>query len=157
MQVCSCEFQRCGQNIHKHLRRRDLQKAVNCCCKVIHVGCLRGLCYAPEFDEIYKSASNDCQKQPFANIPQNRSPWKFRNISRETPVLESLFFLQACKFIKRRLQHMCFPVNIEKFLRTSFFTKRLRWLLLDCFWMILTFRNYPFLPYLSEKTCRYWS
>ena len=26
--------------------------------------------------------------------------------------------LQACNFIKRRLQHRCFPVNIAKFLLT---------------------------------------
>ena len=37
-------------------------------------------------------------------------------------MLESLFnkaaALQACNFIKKRLQHRCFPVNIAKFLRT---------------------------------------
>ena len=39
----------------------------------------------------------------------------------KTPVLESLFTkaadLQVCNFIKKRLQHKCFPVIIEKFLR----------------------------------------
>ena len=39
----------------------------------------------------------------------------------ETPVLESLFNkaagLQVCNFIKKRLQHRCFPVIIAKFLR----------------------------------------
>ena len=49
-------------------------------------------------------------------------------------MLESLFNkvagLKACNFIKKRLQHRCFPVNIAKFLRTSFFTEYLRWLLL---------------------------
>ena len=29
--------------------------------------------------------------------------------------------LQACNFIKERLQHKCFLVNIEKFLRTAFY------------------------------------
>ena len=38
---------------------------------------------------------------------------------------------QACDFIKKRLQHRCFPVNIVKFSRTSFFTEQLRWLLLE--------------------------
>ena len=37
-------------------------------------------------------------------------------------MLESLFNkvsgLQACIFIKKRLQHRCFPVNIAKFLKT---------------------------------------
>ena len=43
-------------------------------------------------------------------------------IYRKGTVLESLFNkvagLQPCNFIKKRLQHMCFPVNIAKFLRT---------------------------------------
>ena len=43
------------------------------------------------------------------------------NIHRKTPVLESIFSkaatLVACNFIKKRLQHRCFPVNIAKFLR----------------------------------------
>ena len=40
---------------------------------------------------------------------------KFRNIHRKIPVLESLFNkvsgVQACRFIKSRLQLRCFPVN----------------------------------------------
>ena len=39
----------------------------------------------------------------------------------ETPMLESLFNkaadLQACNFIKKRLEYSYFPVIIEKFLR----------------------------------------
>ena len=31
--------------------------------------------------------------------------------------------LQACNFIRKRLQQRCFPVNIAKFLRTGFFTE----------------------------------
>ena len=38
--------------------------------------------------------------------------------------------LQACNFIKKRLQHGCFPVNIAKCLRTAFFKEHLRWLFL---------------------------
>ena len=49
---------------------------------------------------------------------------KFRNIHRKTLVLESLFNnvagLQGCNFLKKRLQHRCFPVNIGKFLRNAF-------------------------------------
>ena len=37
---------------------------------------------------------------------------------------------QACKFIRKRLQHRCFPVNIAKFLKTASFTEHLQWLLL---------------------------
>ena len=46
--------------------------------------------------------------------------WKFSNNNLKTPVLESLFIfcLETCDFIKKRLQHRCFHVNIEKILRT---------------------------------------
>ena len=50
------------------------------------------------------------------------------------PVLESLFNksagLQVCNFMKKRLQHRCFPVNIAKYLRTAFYIDYLWWLLL---------------------------
>ena len=39
--------------------------------------------------------------------------------------------LQNCNFIKKSLQHRCFPVKFAKFLRTPFFTEHLRWLLSD--------------------------
>ena len=42
-----------------------------------------------------------------------------------TTVIGSLFNnvagLKFCDFIKKRLQHRCFPVNIVKFLGTAFF------------------------------------
>ena len=42
----------------------------------------------------------------------------------KTLVLESLLNriagLKACNFVKKKLKHSCFPVNIGKFLRTSF-------------------------------------
>ena len=45
---------------------------------------------------------------------------KFPNNHRKAPALESLFNkvvdLKNCNFIKKRLQHSCFPVNITKFL-----------------------------------------
>ena len=38
-------------------------------------------------------------------------------------------FEQSCSnFIKKRLQHRCFPVNIAKFLRTAFFIEHIQWL-----------------------------
>ena len=40
---------------------------------------------------------------------------------------------QASFFIKKVLQHWCFPVKFAKFLRTPFFTEFLRWLLLFLF------------------------
>ena len=49
------------------------------------------------------------------------------------PVLRSFFDkvanLKACNFIKKRLQHRCFPVNIAKCLRTTFI-EHIWWLLL---------------------------
>ena len=49
-------------------------------------------------------------------------------------MLESLFNkvagLKTLHFIKKRLQHKYFPVNFRKFLKTTFFTEHLRWLLL---------------------------
>ena len=52
---------------------------------------------------------------------------KIRNMYRKTLVLESLFNkvagLKAWNFIKKSLQHSCFPANIEKLLRTAFFYK----------------------------------
>ena len=39
--------------------------------------------------------------------------------------------LEACNFIKKRLQDRCFPVNTAKFSRTHFFTEHLRWLFLS--------------------------
>ena len=50
-------------------------------------------------------------------------------------MLECLFNrvtdLKVCSFIKQRLQHRCFHVNIAKFFRTAFFIRHLRWLLLN--------------------------
>ena len=46
----------------------------------------------------------------------------FSNINRKTLALESLFNkfagIQSDNFITKRLQHMCLPVNIAKFLKT---------------------------------------
>ena len=38
--------------------------------------------------------------------------------------------LKARNFIKKRLQHRCFPLNIAKFLRSACFIEHLLWLLL---------------------------
>ena len=52
------------------------------------------------------------------------------NFHRETPVLESLFNKVAdLNFIKKSLQHNCFPIKFAKFVRTIFFTEHLQWLL----------------------------
>ena len=53
---------------------------------------------------------------------------KFHYIHRKTPVLVSLFNKTPKE---TRHQHMCFPENIVKFLRTTFFIEHLWLLLLD--------------------------
>ena len=47
--------------------------------------------------------------------------------------------LRPATLLKKRLWHRCFPVNIAKFLRTSFLTGHLWWLLL---YIILFFTDY---------------
>ena len=58
----------------------------------------------------------------------------FPIVTRKAPVLESFLnkaaSLQACNFIKQRLQQRCSLVNIEKFLRTTFWKKIFERLLL---------------------------
>ena len=62
---------------------------------------------------------------------------KFRNIHSKISVLGSLFNkvaeLQACNFVKKWLQHRCFPVNTANLLRT-FYTEHLQWLVLQVFY-----------------------
>ena len=59
---------------------------------------------------------------------------KFLKLYSKTSVVEFLFnkvaTLKGCNFVKKKLRHTCFPVNIAKFLRTSFFTEHLWWLFL---------------------------
>ena len=54
---------------------------------------------------------------------------KFRNIDMKALVLESLFnkvaHLKACNFIKERLHHRCFPVNVANFFKNTYFEKHL--------------------------------
>ena len=42
-----------------------------------------------------------------------------------------LIYLQASTLLKKRVRYRFYPVNFAKFLRTTFFTEHLRWLLLD--------------------------
>ena len=64
------------------------------------------------------------QEQPFKDFLENQIFKIFYNIHRKTPVLESLLNkvadLKVHNFIEKRLENRYFPVNIEKFLRTTF-------------------------------------
>ena len=44
--------------------------------------------------------------------------------------LNKVVGLRPATLLKKRLWHRCFPVNFAKFLRTSFVTEHLSWLLL---------------------------
>ena len=52
--------------------------------------------------------------------------------------------VEACSFIKKRPWQMCFPVNFTKFLRTSFLTEQLWWLLLKLPYRKLVFYSFIF-------------
>ena len=75
------------------------------------------------------------QKQSFPCVLQNGFLKNFANFTKETPVLESLAnkvaLLKPFKFIKKRLQHMCFPVKNANFLKKSF--------LQNTWWLLLFF------------------
>ena len=77
-------------------------------------------------------------KQPMGVLNKKNYLLKFCNIHRKPPVLKSLLEqgwnkvkdCKACNFIKKRLQHRCFPVNIAKFLVTPDLKNICIWLLL---------------------------
>ena len=64
--------------------------------------------------------------------------------------------LRSATLLKKRLWHRCFPVNFVKFIRASFFTEHLWWLLLQ-FWENLRINNYSvdLLTDRDQSTC-FW-
>ena len=59
---------------------------------------------------LYRSSQRRCPAKEsvfkkFTNLKVKQQCWSFAG-------------LKACNFIKKRLQHRCFPVNLMKFLRT---------------------------------------
>ena len=73
-------------------------------------------------------------EQPVEVFYEKMCSEKFRNIPKKKYVVETLFYnvagIQACNFIKKRLKHRCFPVNIAKFSRTPILKSILEQLLL---------------------------
>ena len=49
--------------------------------------------------------------------------------------------LKDCNFIKIRLQHRCFPVNIPKVLGTAFLKEQFQWLLLNRILLLISEKN----------------
>ena len=60
------------------------------------------------------------QKQPFANVLENRCLQLSQESTCKAPVLESLSNKVAGLLIEERLLHRCFPGKFSKFLRTLF-------------------------------------
>ena len=79
-----------------------------------------------------KQIHNTNQKQLFAMFFKRGVLKNFCKFHRRTSVLESLFnkCLVTCNFIKKKLQHRCFPMKFAKFLRTAFFIEHFWWLFL---------------------------
>ena len=83
-----------------------------------------------------KASYKHCKrlKQKFADVLQNSCSYKFRKFDRKTLVLESLLNivagLKACNFIKETQTQVFLCEICEFFLRKTFFTDHLRWLLL---------------------------
>ena len=93
----------------------------------------------------YLSVGQHVCKQPEAVVRRCPVEKVFLGISQNSQELrQSLFFnnvagLRSTTLLKKRLWRRCFPVNFAKFLRTTFFTEHLRWLLLNSFsqnWLI---------------------
>ena len=80
-------------------------------------------CYFFHFESI--KVRSICSQMSFKIVV-----FKNFTILKKTSVLESLYNkvagLQTHAFIKKRLQHTCFSINIAKFLRTNFFIENLR-------------------------------
>ena len=73
------------------------------------------------------------QKQPFANVLQNRRSYKFRNIHKKTLVLEPLFDKVAGLQV--------FSCEYSEIFKSSFFIEHPRWLLLQMFCFTLYFQK----------------
>ena len=73
-------------------------------------------CFFPwrHFCEFYKRHCFISQTYPFADVIQNRWSWKFCEIQKKTPLLESLV-----------TQHVGSTQNFENFLWVTFFTEHL--------------------------------
>ena len=66
-----------------------------------------------------------CQKQPLADVLENKCSEKFLKFHSKTSAVEFLFdkvaVLKVRNFVKKKLRNRFFTVNIAKFLRTPFF------------------------------------
>ena len=82
--------------------------------------------------ELWEIFLDSCtQKQPFADVLQNRCSQKFRNIHRTTSVLESLYNkvagVKGCGITKKN-SNAAFSCEYCKICKNSFFIKHQWWL-----------------------------
>ena len=68
------------------------------------------------------------QEQPSRSFGQKCSSKKLCQIHKKTSLFNRVAGWRACNFIKKKLQHRCFPVNFAKYLGTAFFKKHHWWL-----------------------------
>ena len=77
------------------------------------------------------------KKQPPEVFCKKSCSLELRKFHRKIPVLESLFNrvtgLKGCNFIKKRLQHRCFPVKSKTFLRAPILKNICKRLLLNSY------------------------
>ena len=75
------------------------------------------------------------QKQSLGGVLQNFAKFTGKH------QCESLFLIKLQSLVPgiKRPWHRCFPVNFAKFLRTSFLTEHLWWLLLSKMWLVWQF------------------
>ena len=82
--------------------------------------------------ELWPKSGDRKENKPQEKFYKKRYSKKFHNIQRKALVLESLFnkigVLQASSFVKKRLQHRDFLVNIAKRLRKLFIENTSGWL-----------------------------
>ena len=98
-------------------------EAVNYYHKALHLGCCSSPRSASE-ELLLKKERHTTKKQPFGGVLR-------RSHSRNSrPKVFCKKDAQHATLLKKGLWHRCFPENFSKFLRTSFLTERLRWLLL---------------------------
>ena len=84
-----------------------------------------------KFFQLHLIVSRSRRLEVFCKKAVQRNFAKFTGIH----LCQCLFFnkvagLSPASLLKRRYWHMCFPVNVAKFLRTPFLTEHLCWLLL---------------------------
>ena len=79
---------------------------------------------------MWRNVCTTCNSVIFTQSRRSRSQmfFKISVLKNFAILLEPLFV--TCSFIKKRLQHRCFTLDIAKFLRTASFIEHLQWLLL---------------------------